>query len=438
MPEAIIETAIGLFLVFTLLSLVASQFVEWIAGWRKWRANDLERTIRSILSDPDVKAKVDQDALVLANQLYAHPLIASLAQPGSKPSYIPASKFALALFDVITTAGTNSSTIGRARAGLEQLKSQLLALLPQAGIDELQGLINQIQAVIETASAANQTVESIAALPLPPALSDELNGFLKRYGITTSGFNALAQSVNPDSEMVFAQVLGGAARLSALRPELAQIITNLSSSLDQTLAKEETRLAAARSNVEQWFNDAMDRAGGWYKRHTQLWLALIGLLFAVAFNIDTIAIATSLWSDPTLRQNVVEQAQKVQLPSPPAGSQTVTPDQAAQAIRDLNTKLGQDLHLPIGWRVVPYHLQTGQICTLLPQNTGDIGGVFYNGDCIQVLEAVPNPNVGLLSKLAGWLITAAAVSQGAPFWFDLLQKVVNMRLSGKKPEVDQS
>jgi hypothetical protein len=57
---------------------------------------------------------------------------------------------------------------------------------------------------------------------------------------------------------------------------------------------------------------------------------------------------------------------------------------------------------------------------------------------MQVLEAAPNPNVGLLSKLAGWIITAAAVSQGAPFWFDLLQKLVNMRLAGKKPDGDQS
>lgn len=437
MPEAIIETAIGLFLVFTLLSLVASQFVEWIAGWRKWRANDLERTIRSILSDPDIKAKVDQDALVLADQLYAHPLIASLAQPGSKPSYIPASKFALALFDVITTAGTDSSTIGRARVGLEQIKVQLLALLPQAGIDELQALIDQLQGLIETASTAHQTVETIAALPLPPALGDELNGFLKRYNITPSGFSALAQSTSLDSEVVFAQVLGGAARLSALRPELAQIITNLSSSLDLSLSQGETRLAAARRNVEQWFNDAMDRAGGWYKRHTQLWLVLIGLLFAMAFNIDTIAIATDLWSDPTLRQSVVEQAQKYQLPS--TGGQPITgPDQAAQAIRDLNTQLGQDLRLPIGWRVVPVPLQAGQVCTLLPQKADEIGGIFYNGDCVQVRETAPNPNVGLFSKLAGWLITAAAVSQGAPFWFDLLQKVVNMRLSGKKPEVEQS
>jgi hypothetical protein len=34
----------------------------------------------------------------------------------------------------------------------------------------------------------------------------------------------------------------------------------------------------------------------------------------------------------------------------------------------------------------------------------------------------------------GWLITAFAVSLGAPFWFDLLNKFVNVRASGKAPE----
>jgi hypothetical protein len=79
MPEAIIETAIGLFLVFTVMSLVASQVVEWLASLRHWRADNLEQAIRSMLSDPGVKAKVGQSALVLADKLYEHPLIASLA-----------------------------------------------------------------------------------------------------------------------------------------------------------------------------------------------------------------------------------------------------------------------------------------------------------------------------------------------------------------------
>jgi len=36
-------------------------------------------------------------------------------------------------------------------------------------------------------------------------------------------------------------------------------------------------------------------------------------------------------------------------------------------------------------------------------------------------------------KLLGLLISAFAGMQGASFWFDALQKITNIRLSGKKP-----
>ncbi len=38
-----------------------------------------------------------------------------------------------------------------------------------------------------------------------------------------------------------------------------------------------------------------------------------------------------------------------------------------------------------------------------------------------------------LLKFVGLAITALAISQGAPFWFDLLQKVMNLRLAGDAP-----
>jgi hypothetical protein len=33
----------------------------------------------------------------------------------------------------------------------------------------------------------------------------------------------------------------------------------------------------------------------------------------------------------------------------------------------------------------------------------------------------------------GCVITAAAAAQGAPFWFDILAKLVNVRSSGMRP-----
>ena len=412
MPEALIETAIGLFFVFLLMSLVSSQLVEWIASYRRTRAKDLEKTIRAMLHDPKIQKNIDKEALVLADKLYEHPLIASLARPGSKPSYIPAGKFALALFDVILTAGTESSTIGWARVGLEQVKNRLLAALPSAAEAELFSLIDRMQKLIEEARAAGSTPAEVAALSLPPGLNDELNGFLKRYGISPSIVNALVQPLMVDSELQLAQILNAVFQLAKSRPEIAQLVTSLFSSLDTYLSQGESRLSAARRTVEQWFDDAMDRASGWYKRSTQLWLGIVGLVLACLLNVDTISVGTALWRDPTLRQNVLEQAQKYQLNSTD-GTTPLTPAEAAKAIRDLNTQLSQDLHLPIGWRTEVYKLQTGETCMLLPTRVGDVWGISTQNGCVQLKEAPGNQNEGALMKILGLLLTAVAVTQGA-------------------------
>lgn len=437
MPEALIETAIGLFFVFLLMSLVSSQLVEWIASFRRWRANELEKTIRAMLHDPETQKNLDTQALVLADKLYEHPLIASLARPGSKPAYIPAGKFALALFDVIVTAGTEVSTIGRARVGLEQVKNHLLATLPAAAESELFDLIIQIQKLIEDAKTAGTNPETIASLSLPPRLNDEFNGFLRRYSISSSTINALIQPLIADSDLQLAQIFNAVIQLAKSRPQLSQLVSSLFSSMDTYLSQGESRLSAARRTVEQWFDDAMDRASGWYKRSTQFWLGIVGLVLACALNVDAITVATTLWRDPTLRQNALEQAQKYQLASTSDGTAFSSVEDATQAIRELNAQLSEELQLPIGWHTEPYALQQGESCVLLPQRVGDIWGIPSKTGCIQIKEAIPNQSTGPLAKLLGLIFTAVAVSQGAPFWFDLLSRLSNPRGSGVIPETSK-
>ncbi|MEU7908022.1 hypothetical protein [Actinoplanes sp. NPDC049118] len=38
-----------------------------------------------------------------------------------------------------------------------------------------------------------------------------------------------------------------------------------------------------------------------------------------------------------------------------------------------------------------------------------------------------------LLKLLGLALTAAAAAIGAPFWFDLLNRLVNLRSTGRRP-----
>ena len=45
---------------------------------------------------------------------------------------------------------------------------------------------------------------------------------------------------------------------------------------------------------------------------------------------------------------------------------------------------------------------------------------------------VPGPEFAM--QAAGWFVTASTALFGAPFWFDLMQRVVRMRATGAKPE----
>jgi len=148
-------------------------------------------------------------------------------------------------------------------------------------------------------------------------------------------------------------------------------------------------LDKAIANVEAWYDSGMDRVSGWYKRSTQLILFLVGLFVAIALNVNTIAIADFLYHQKAARETLVAQAQNA------AGDPQYLDRKYQQVRTDLNA-----LQLPIGWT---------------DTSSEKTGG--------QWLEA-----------LAGWLVTAFAATLGAPFWFDLLNKVMVIRSTVKPHE----
>ena len=99
--EAILDVTLGMVFMWLILSIATMSIQEWIASYLKWRAKDLQVAIKRLLGNE-----------VWAEKLYEHPLIRALSkEQGKKPSYIPANKFALALYDIVMTAGTPASII---------------------------------------------------------------------------------------------------------------------------------------------------------------------------------------------------------------------------------------------------------------------------------------------------------------------------------------
>jgi hypothetical protein len=131
-----------------------------------------------------------------------------------------------------------------------------------------------------------------------------------------------------------------------------------------------------QDGVAGWFDNAMDRVSGAYKRRQLLISLLLSLLLTILFNIDSIQLFQTLWQRPALAAQIT----------------------AAPAALDADT-MRLLWSLPIGWSNFP-----------------------------------PTLDATFALQVAGWLVTASTALFGAPFWFDLLQRAVQMRGTGAKPE----
>jgi hypothetical protein len=155
----------------------------------------------------------------------------------------------------------------------------------------------------------------------------------------------------------------------------------------------------AREKVEHWFDDTMQRVSGWYKRLAQKIIFGVGLLLCVLINADAVMILKELWNDQALRSaTVAEATQKVQAAN--ATSSAAQQDALQQAIQDIHSFQT----LPIGWS----------------SNKQDI-------------RAMPAEFSGGALKALGILLSSFAIVLGAPFWFDMLNNLINLRSSGNPP-----
>ena len=64
---------------------------------------------------------------------------------------------------------------------------------------------------------------------------------------------------------------------------------------------------------------------------------------------------------------------------------------------------------------------------LLGQTLGWRDNVFYDANRKRWDSRI------WLERIIGWLLTLLAISLGARFWFDILNKIVNIRFAGKSP-----
>ncbi|BAV06571.1 hypothetical protein SAMN05421788_107234 [Filimonas lacunae] len=234
-----------------------------------------------------------------------------------------------------------------------------------------------------------------------------------------------------------------------------------------------------KQRLEKWFNDSMDRVSGWYKRNTHFTLLLIGMVLAISLNVDSIQITNLLSDNKAAREQMAQMGAAAAANSHYSGADSALAKEVMDSIKGqlgvVNNLIG------LGWsdygrsstkfREAQLKNQEGTVykayvkeatkadslfhnivrqvqmdtsLTKVAQNMDSLTlhkneitarlqfGLLYQQHCLATrlkLSYITYNTGG--KKLLGFLFTALAISLGAPFWFDLLNKIVSIRTSVK-------
>jgi hypothetical protein len=377
-----LDVVIGLVFIFLLYSLLATIIQEIIATKLALRAKILEKGIIRMLEDgkssPNdttlslFRARNALKNMRIAVWFYAHPLIKYLGENNrySKPAYLSAQNFSKVLVDLLKGFGGNY--LNEAQQLNDSIQKGIIYHLP-------------IDLVSDSNNPAIQALQHQFGRSMQNGKGDPNN----------------TSEINPDTRLF-----------------LQSIWTEADADIDEFKRK-----------LEKWFDDTMERTSGWYKKHTQNILLFLGLFLAILFNIDTIAIAKKLTKDPKLREQMVQAASSYQeknkaLAVQLSDTQLKKTDPAAyDLVKKSYSKVdSQSNELLDSAR----NMITGDIKNV--NNLIGLGGwTWKHGPHFKMYE-----DQHWLTMIIGWLITALAISLGAPFWFDLLSKLMKVRGAGTR------
>ncbi len=475
-----LDVFIGLVFIFLLYSLLATIIQEMIATRLAIRAKVLEKAIIRMLENMQTDNRrpfgdrIDGFLHVLglknilkegnvAPWFYAHPLIKYLGEDNyySKPAYLHASNFSKVIIDLLKDFN-----------------------LPES--QAIQSIHNSIM---------NGTIHKLP-IDIKNIKSDKLNPAIKIL------FNRNAMQTGSEQKDLVPNP-------TLLATETIELNHNTALFLKSLWQDSGADLNIFKSKLEDWFNDTMDRATGWYKKYTRVLLLIIGLIIAYFFNVDSIAIHRILSTNKPARDQLVQMAiankdnlnpekynssndsvlkatylmvskeandandvlglgkpwvdtckmcndslksekfkarfdslnkiktgfaDSVSILSGILANYSNDLDSLSQInspqaivtrnqIRDLKKNISSDSNLLLKYQ--SFNLPEYDQMLKLKQRCDYIKKAREN----KVFVYSPNQRGGL-ETILGWLITAMALTLGAPFWFDLLNKLVSLRGAG--------
>jgi hypothetical protein len=226
----------------------------------------------------------------------------------------------------------------------------------------------------------------------------------------SKGFFDICREFSTNAPTALNRIQQGIAKIKTINPETGQYLESLLDDANYNVDE-------FRKLVELWFNETMDRATGWYKQQTQRITFIVGFIVALSFNADTIQIVKTLSLNPKLAEKMADN-----------GAKYAEIHMNDYAVKAETAKANDSISDPMA-DMENYYKKAKELQETQIAQSNSLLGLGWDFDAPFDASKVP-------CSLLGFLITALAVSLGAPFWFDILNKVVQLRTS-KKIEVKE-
>lgn len=197
------------------------------------------------------------------------------------------------------------------------------------------------------------------------------------------------------------------------------------------------------NNISNWFDEYMSRSSGWYKMKTQKRMFWLALVLCIGMNVDFFKVSKTLFHDKELSKHIAEYAaahyeqQRDSMLSIIKPITVTKPDTTNVADTTRKNAVVVDT-LASQYRIDS--IRKSIQLDLLNNNFRLIDSLYkgnapigWTADGVHKLQDLTQVKIDWLSKIFGFFISAALLAMGAPFWFDLLGKLVNLRKAGHKP-----
>jgi hypothetical protein len=320
---------------------------------------------------------------------------------------------------------------------------------------------------------------------VPGAVKAAVDAFAAAGGVLEQRFPPAATAIGAVNAE-WKKLETDAERRAALAAEIAaNRIAKIVAATDAAVGAAEADYATQTAHFEKWFNSAQDRAQQWFSMHARVVTVIGAILAAFVLQLDTVQMVRLLSANPDLRAKLVARADALGRQAHEVSQPKVTPaDQQVVLAKIRADHPGWDV--PAGLDHIPGDEDLGQVVAGMTfilgsnEHAGDIVHAYeqgiqtlkFNGSLADLegvlkdynastLELMPSPypvaanpewpshklsslpfqpwiqakgEAGKriywswpLHHLVGIVLSAAFLSLGAPFWFNLLNQLSSLR-----------